>query len=487
MINSRNYSVLVLVHVLVHVLVSGGPLSAQPSGTASRLTPAPSPAVHQRLAGSAFLDNAGYGVLRRLSDEAGGRWIGSVENERGMQILEEELRRHGLTPRRETFSVPGWRRGDDEVRLVSPADRVLRVAALGYVDATPAFEADLAWMNRGTAEDFDSLQCEGRIALVTQEAQPGRETPLRSEVIIAASEAGARAVLFINDKKGGQLLCGMGNFQGEAAPVPAFSMTWEEGMRLHRLIDAGVPVRLRITTQSRCVPVESANIVCTLPGRRSEKVVVGAHFDSWDIGQGSVDNGVGTALLFDIARMLATLSPENERTVEFVWFNGEEMGLWGSRRYVEAHRDDAIVAMINMDMTGSPRGFSAMGNDHFLPLLEELCAELRGYDMSRGVINALWTNSDHQPFMLAGIPTITPLGHLDRETVTTYHDFGDTFDLVNKRYLSEASGVVSILAFELANRISVPVVRRTAAETAAYLRAGGLEQRLRRQGEWSFD
>ena len=192
-------------------------------------------------------------------------------------------------------------------------------------------------------------------------------------------------------------------------------------------------------------------------------------------------------MLFDVARIMAALSRDNERTVEFVWFNGEEMGLWGSRRYVEQHRGERIAAMINMDMTGRPRGFGAMGNDHFLPLLEELCAEMRGYDMSAGVINALWTNSDHQPFMLAGIPTITPLGHLDSETVETYHDFGDTYDLVNKRYLSEAAGVVSILTHELANRADIPFVHRTPEETMEYLRAGGLEERLRRQGEWDFD
>ena len=455
-------------------------LSAMPAA-------AQSPDLHQRMAGSAFLDNASHTMLMRLSDEAGGRWIGSPQNARGMEILMEELRRHGLTPRLEKFSVPGWVRGADEVRMIAPSDRVFRAVALGYVDRTPAFEAEVTWVNRGTETDFDSLQATGTIALVTQEGQAGKETPLRSEIIRAAAAAGARAVLFINDKKGGLLLCGMGNFQGEPAPVPAFSITWEEGQRLKRLIDRDVPVRMRITAESRCTPVESANVVCTLPGNSDEKIVVGAHFDSWDIGQGSVDNGVGTAVLFDVARILAAISPRNERTIELVWFNGEEMGLWGSRRYVEMHATDRIAAMVNMDMTGSPRGFSAMGNDHFLPLLKELVAEMRGYEMSSGVINGLWTNSDHQPFMVAGIPTITPLGHLDRETVATYHDFGDTFDLVNKRYLSETAGVVSILVHELANRTSIPYIRRSPAETAEYLRKGGLETRLRRQGEWPFE
>lgn len=467
-----------IIHVLLFVsivtLLFGTQLCAQ--GTE----------MHRRLAGSAFVDNASYDMLMRLSDEAGGRWIGSRQNELGLDILQEELRKQGLTPRLERFTVPGWVRGRDEVRMIAPSDRVFRAVALGYVQKTAPFEAELTWANRGYPEDFDTVDVAGNVVLVTQEKLNGHHSLLRAEVIRNARDAGALAVLFINDKKGRMLLCGMSNFGGHPAPVPAFSLTREEGKRLQRLLHRKVPVRMRITTESYCTEVESANVVCTLPGKSAEKIVVGAHYDSWDIGQGSIDNGLGTAILFDVARLLQDLSPENSRTIEFVWFNGEEMGLWGSRKYVEKHRDDDIVGVINMDMTGSPRGFSAMGNDHFLPLLHELVSSLRGFDMSRGVINRAWTNSDHQPFMLAGIPTITPLGHLDKHMVETYHDFGDTFDLVNKKYLSEAAAVVSILAYELAQRTDIPLVRRSEHETVEFLREQNLEDRLRRQGEWEF-
>ncbi len=444
-------------------------------------------ALHQRMIGSAFLENASYDMLMRLSDEAGGRWIGSPQNELGLEILSDELRRIGLSPRLERFTVPGWVRGEDEVRMTVPSDRVFRAAALGYVDATPTFETDVVWANRGFGEDFDSAGVAGRIALVTQERLQGRDNLLRSEIIIKAADAGARAVLFINDKKGSMLLCGMGNFQGDPAAVPAFSITWEEGQRLRRLLDRDVPVRMRITVRSRCQEVESANLVCTLPGRSEEKIVIGAHFDSWDIGQGSIDNGLGTAILFDVARILNSLAAENERTIEFVWFNGEEMGLWGAKKYVAQHRGEKIHTAINMDMTGSIRGFNAMGIEHLRPFLQDLAAEMKGFDMSRGVMNQPWTNSDHQPFMLAGIPAITPLGHLDKHMVVTYHDFGDTFDLVNRKYLSESAGVVAILTHALANDTTLPYLRRSDAETAAWLTEFNLAERLKRQGEWIFD
>ncbi|MDT8323213.1 MAG: hypothetical protein RRA94_03795, partial [Bacteroidota bacterium] len=112
---------------------------------------------------------------------------------------------------------------------------------------------------------------------------------------------------------------------------------------------------------------------------------------------------------------------------------------------------------------------------------------MTGFDMSRGVMNQPWTNSDHQPFMLAGIPAITPLGHLDKHMVETYHDFGDTFDLVNRVYLSESAGVVAILSHVLANDTTLPYLRRSDEETAAWLIEHGLDERLKRQGEWIFE
>ncbi|MCB2205775.1 M28 family peptidase [bacterium] len=453
----------------------------------SAQTHAQSTAMQRQLMGSAFLDNASYDMLERLSDEAGGRWIGSKQNKQGMQILMEELLRQGLKPRMEKFTVPGWVRGEDEVRMITPSDRVFRAVALGYVDRTPEFETALTWCNRGYVEDFDSTNIAGNIALVTQEKLGGRDALLRMEVIRNAANAGARAVLFINNKKGGMVLCGMGNFSGDPTPIPAFSITWEEGQRLYRLLERNVPVRMRITTNSYCTEVQSANVVCTLPGASEEKIVIGAHFDSWDIGQGSIDNGLGTAILFDVARILASESPGNARTIEFVWFNGEEMGLWGARRYVEMHEDEPIHTVINMDMTGSINGFNAMGNKHLLPFLEELNAGMHGFEMSRGVISTPWTASDHAPFMLAGIPAITPLGHLDKHMVETYHDFGDTFDLVNRKYLSEVAGVVSILANELANRSDLPYVRRNREETRDWLIEHKLDEKLKRTGEWTFD
>jgi Iap family predicted aminopeptidase len=440
-----------------------------------------------RLIGSAYFDNASYAFLQRLCDEAGGRLTGSPENERALGILTEEMGKQGCAVTLERFRFHGFVRGDDVVEMLSPLRRRLRAVALGNVDAAPRIDAELVYAKDGREDAYTGLDVAGRVVLVTQEHAPGLPEFLRSEAIAVAARKGAKCILFIMDKPGGITMAGMANFQNAPSPIPAFSITLEEGKWLQRLADAGTPVRMGVTTRSLMRDLESANAVVTFPGVSAKKIVVGAHFDGWDVGQGAIDNGIGTAILFDVARVLAALSPRNTYTVECVWFNGEEIGLTGAKRYVEKHDGDSIIAMLNMDMTGSPTAFSAGGTAELVPFLEKLARDLNGFAISPAVGTSAGTNSDHQPFMLHGIPTLAVWGKLDPEMVRHYHDLGDSFDKVNKRFLADGAAVVSVLVKELANTPPPGLRRRSREETVKFLQQQGLEERLRKQKEWIFD
>lgn len=254
--------------------------------------------------------------------------------------------------------------------MKSPTERKLQAVALGYVDKTPTFTANVIFAKYGFDEDYKNLDVKDKIVLVTQEAPQGKEQLLRYQALDIAVKHGAKAILYINDRSGFLNLAGMGNFQGNKTKIPAYSLTYEEGKWLERLIEKNLSVKIEMTTNSFCKEINSANIVASLEGKVKSKIVIGAHFDSWDLGQGAVDNGVGTAILFDVARLLKTFSPNNYYSIDFVWFNGEEFGLWGSKKYVEMHKQDSIIAMINMDMTGTPTGFNVMGFDEFIPFLK---------------------------------------------------------------------------------------------------------------------
>ncbi len=438
--------------------------------------------------GSAYTGGQAYQVLERLSDEAGGRLMGTEGNRAGIEILRKELRAIGFAPSMEPFTAPGWRRGEQKVEMTCPVRRTLRAAALGYTDPVQEFEDTVVYAGHGFPEEYSGLRAEGRIVLVTSEGvTPASRSPLlRSEVIDIAAAHGARAVLFINDKKGGLLLLGVGNFEGKPNPVPAFTVTFEEGTWMQRLLVEKKCVRVRLESSSRCETVESANLVARLAGRRPQKILVGAHIDSWDISQGSTDNGIGSAVLFDVARLLAACSPKNEYTVEFVWFNGEELGLWGSKRYAEAHPAGEIAAMVNLDMIGSPVSFNAMGFEEALPTLKRIVQALPGYALQEEIQSIPWTNSDHQPFLLRGIPSIGIGSHLDPADVRFYHDFGDTFDKVDRKSLSDAAAVTSVLVATLANATGLNFRHRTRDEIITLYHAQKVDETLKRQKEWPF-
>jgi len=431
-----------------------------------------------------YFQNRGYEVLRRICDEAGGRLAGTVANEKALKILQEEGKKDNLQISLEKFTFPGWFRSNDSVVLLFPFVKQLRSVGLGFNPTTQVLESEVVFANYGYLDDYANIDASGKIVLVSQERPKNREELLRYEAIEIASQKGAIAILFMNDKPGGLVLAGVGNFHGNPNLIPAFSITNEDGEMLKRLLSDGKVPRVRIKSNSFCTTVESANAVLTIPGKSKKKIVVGAHFDSWDISQGAVDNGVGIAVLYEIARNLSRFK-EYEYTIELVWFNAEELGLWGSKRYVEKHKNEVALA-INLDMPGDPTGFNIMGFNFLDSIVNAVVNQLDGYWLKGGVVSQPWTNSDHMYFMFEGIPVITPLGWMDESMYHHYHDFGDTFDKVNKKYISNASAVLSYLIYTLAkSKIEFPHLSKE--EIAKILKEKGLETRLRKQKEWKFD
>lgn len=433
--------------------------------------------------GSAYTDHKSSYVLERMCDEAGGRLPGTENNAKALGILKEELEAIGYEVKFESFEMPGWTRGDDIVKMTEPLERELRALALGYVDNKPFFNAEILDAENGTEEDFNKIDIEGKIALVSASKTS------RSKIIDIAAQNGAEAVLFINKKTGGKLICGVANFYGKPAAIPAYTITYEEGMWIKRLLKRNVPVKIDIETNSYChdEPLIENNVVVSLSGKTDKRIVIGAHVDSWDVGNGGVDNGQGTAILYDLAYLLKKYSPENECHIDFVWFNAEELGLWGSKAYAQSHSDENIITMLNMDMTGTPIGINNFGYSEFKPFYEEILDNINGFDWEKGVVDNPWTNSDHIFFMLEGIPAFNVWGHLDEPQYDYYHDFGDTYDKQNKRYLADAAAVISVIIYELANSPKTPQARMTKQQTIEFMRKHNLEEQLKRQGWWELD
>ncbi len=423
---------------------------------------------------------AAHALLTQLCDDFGGRMTGTAGNAAAMQRLATELRGLGYEPEFSTFLMPGWVRGDDRVTLLRPVSRPLRVAALSYTEAHAPFEAAVVSIGGGRPEDYPASDVAGKVGLLDP------STPLQMpDVVAAAGRKGLRGILFINREGGGQLLARTGSFTGEPLRLPVYSIAQEEGRWLQRLLARGVPARVRMETKSQCRAVDTSNLIVRIPGKHPGRIVVGAHFDSWDLGQGAMDNGIGIAQLYALARTLRTEALHH--TVELIWFNGEEQGLWGSRHEAARLGDTPVLAMINLDMVGVPIGVNALGDDLLVPALERWHAK-RGSErrLAKGVENINWVASDHTPYQLAGVRAVTFNAPIPRDSVRYYHDFADTIDKVSPALIDDSAAIISDLVRTLAADETLVTGRRSQADTEQLFTRFGLERRMRGMGLWPF-
>jgi Zn-dependent M28 family amino/carboxypeptidase len=197
-----------------------------------------------------------------------------------------------------------------------------------------------------------------------------------------------------------------------------------------------------------------------------------------------MDNGIGTAQLYAIAHALRGVQPRH--TIELVWFNGEEQGLWGSRHEAAHLGETPVVLMINLDMVGVPIGVNALGDDSLVPALTRW-HDARAAKLPKGVENLNWLASDHTPYQLAGVRTVTFNGPIPRESVRHYHDMADSIDKVSPALLDDSTRVILEVVRVLADDAALAPFRRSREATRALFTTPGLDRRMRAMDYWPFE
>src|SRR5262245_63755256 len=149
--------------------------------------------------------------------------------------------------------------------------------------------------------------------------------------------------------------------------IPAAAVTTEDAARLQRMVDRGTSVRLKLTMEARFLPdADSANVVGEIRGRElpNEIVVIGGHFDSWDVGTGSTDDGGGCIATWEALRLMKKLNLRPRRTVRIVLWTNEENGTRGGAAYRDRYRDQLANHVLMLESDSGllhPTGFGFTG------------------------------------------------------------------------------------------------------------------------------
>lgn len=443
----------------------------------------------------------GYSWLEWSTRNIGHRLTGTDHGKRAEETADSLFRAGGL---REVayfpFQAPAWQRRSVSVSITGMNDTVAAYAsvALAMTPDSARITAPIVDVGNGLALDFDRVRKEvlGKVALMNLQlidAPEGSDNLHRSEKTALAIRHGASGVLFINNVDGHVLLTGTASVSREPIGIPAACISKEDGVDLRGWLSRDTSLRAAIDMLNSNAPVTARNVIATLKGtdKADETIVVGGHLDSWDLATGATDNGLGSYSILDMARCYAALGLRPRRTIKFVLFMGEEQGLLGSHALVEAWKTtgelDRVRCMINLDMSGHPRGFNVFSPEPLGSFVNEAQRAMRSLDttFAASFSQTPGLHSDHQSFMMRGVPTMAPICDLGDHVYHCYHSSCDDVGLVDPEAMTDNVRRVGQVLWALANAETL-APHFTDEQLRDRLKSEGLEEKLRLQNEWRW-
>ncbi len=444
-----------------------------------------------------------YETLTDITQRIGHRLTGSPNGTKAETYAYDLLKSYGFKDvAYQPFEVESWMR--DTVTLAIVPDksdnfRDVPVVALAHSPVQAHVKGEIVDVGNGLEGDFAAMKdkIKGKVVLVNigLANAKGARNLHRSEKTALAIQYGASGVIMVNLVPGNVLLTGTASVTGKLIPVPSVCISLESGTALRQwMTEEKGRLRANIDMTNFSRKIKARNVIATLKGSKypNEKIVIGGHLDSWDLATGAIDNGIGSFSVLDIARTFRALKLKPKRTIEFVMFMGEEQGLLGSRAMVDDYKKkgklDQIRYIFNLDMTNNPTGLNAFGRPEVVPFLTQIGEVMKKTEptFTNTMVNQAGLHSDHQPFMIEGVPVIGMNGNLAKEVLDCYHANCDRMNLVNKEQLTNTVRYSAMLLYALADADDIPTRRLNDTKTREFLVAQGLRTPLQIANEWRW-
>src|SRR6266851_3954838 len=352
-----------------------------------------------RLIGEAVSSDAAWQRLAYLGDTYGHRLSGSPNLEAAIVWAIAEMKRDGLeNVHTEAVKVPNWVRGRESLEISGAIPQPLVILGLGNSIGTPAAGVEGELLVVHSFEELDGARdrVKGKIVLFNVPFTTyGDTVRYRTAGPSRAGALGAVAMLVRAVGPAGLRTPHTGTltYVDGQPQIPAAAVSHEDAARLQRMADRGTIVGLRLIMEAHFLPdADSANVVGELRGRErpNEVVVIGGHFDSWDVGTGSTDDGGGCIATWEALRLMRKVNLRPRRTVRVVLWTNEENGGRGGLAYRDRHRAELSKHVLMLESDGGvfrPLGFGFTGNDtarHTVKMIATLLSGIAADQISLG-------------------------------------------------------------------------------------------------------
>jgi carboxypeptidase Q len=414
-----------------------------------------------RIIDAALADSTAYRRVGVVADHFGARFSGTPQLEAAIDWILARMQEDGLeNVRGEPVMVPRWVRGDESLELVSPRRQKLRVLGLGGSVGTPSSGITAPVLVVSSFDELTRLASEARGRIVLFDAPfttYGETVQYRGRGAIAAARVGAVAALVRSIASFSMQSPHTGGMRYDTTvtPIPAAAVSVEDAMMLHRMQERGERVTVTLRMGAAMLPdAQSRNVVAELRGRErpDEVVVVGGHIDSWDVGQGVMDDAGGSFAAWEAVRLLKRLGLRPRRTVRVVMWTNEENGLRGATAYRDAHASEMAKHILAIESDGgtfSPLGFGVKASDAAFavarsvgPLLARIGAGTIEREQSS-------PGADIGPLVALGVPGMGL--NVDPTRYFWYHHSeADTFDILDADEFARCVAAMAVMAYVIA-------------------------------------
>ncbi|MCI4374424.1 hypothetical protein PGIGA_G00006120 [Pangasianodon gigas] len=404
--------------------------------------------------------NRSYERLAAFTDTVGNRVSGSRNLDLAIKYMYNALRQDGLeNVHLEPVKIPHWVRGQESAVMVLPRNHTLSILGLGSSVGTPkgGIEAEVL-----VVESFDDLkrragEAKGKIVVYNQPfVSYGETVAYRASGASEAAKVGAVASLIrsvtpfsINSPHTGWQW-----YQPGVPQIPTACITVEDAQIMARMAHRGTKIVVRLTMGAQTLEdVDSFNTVAEITGREhpEQVVLLSGHLDSWDVGQGAMDDGGGVAVSWEALSLIKDLGLRPKRTLRAVLWSAEEAGGVGAMQYYQQHKANIsnFDLVMESDMgTFAPVGLQFTGSDKARAIMKEVMKLLAPINVTS--LEKHGEGTDINMWMQAGVPGAS-LHTADSKYFWFHHTEGDTMTVQNPAEMNLCSAVWAVVSYVVAD------------------------------------
>jgi hypothetical protein len=421
----------------------------------------------------ALSNGSSYQWLDYLSNEIGGRLSGSINADRAVKWGEKELSLISDSVWLQEVMVPKWVRGAPEYAHIesSPGNTIfVPIAALGGSISTPSIGIRANVVEVKSFNELDILgeeNIKGKIVFYNRPMNPttintfqayGKSVDQRTQGAKYASKYGAVGVIVRSMTTRFDDYPHTGSMYYDDIPlnkrIPAAAISTNGADLLSSMLSLNKDIKFYFRQNSKNFPDQlSHNVIAEIKGSKypDEIMVIGGHLDSWDLGDGSHDDGSGIVQSMEVLRILKSLGYTPNRTIRVVLFMNEENGLRGGNKYAEIAKlkNENHFFALESDAGGfTPRGFSFDTSKEKFKSIKPWAKYFKKYSLDDFFIGG--SGADIGPLkdgevILAGLRPDT------QRYFDYHHAASDTFDKVNRRELELGAAAMTALVYLMDN------------------------------------